>query len=110
QARDLGGAADVRGLAVLPAQLAAAGHGHAAGVPGAVGTDLVAARRAGVLRAAEARGGRVRGGVDRAVRRPQDRGTQAELLHRPRVPADRAGMGAGEGVSATGLALVGLEA
>src|SRR5690606_36199920 len=43
QARHLGSAADVCRVAVLPAQLAQARYRHAAGVPGAVGADLVAA-------------------------------------------------------------------
>src|SRR5690606_2678288 len=43
----------------------------------------------------------VRGGLDRAVRGAQQavRGAQAEFLHRSAVSADRAGLGAGEGLS-----------
>src|SRR5690606_5441901 len=57
---------------------------------------------------AVAGGGRVRGGVDRAVRGPQQtvRGAQAELLHRPALPADRPGLGTVKAVPDPGLALV----
>jgi hypothetical protein len=44
--------------------------------------------------------------LDRAVRRPQDRRPQAELPHRPHLPADRAGVGAGEAVPQAGLVVL----
>ena len=46
---------------------------------------------------------RVRGGVDRAVHRPQDRRQEAELLHRPDLPADRPDLGAVQVLPQDGL-------
>src|SRR5690606_12099881 len=65
------------------------------------------ARPARHARPAVAGGGRVRGGVDRAVHRPQDRRPQAQLPHRPGLPADRPGLGAVQALPPPRLALVG---
>src|SRR5690606_18006361 len=70
--------------------------------------DVLDRAPAGHALPARAGGGGVRGGVDRAVRRPQQavRGAQAELLHRPSLPADRPGLGTVKAVPDPGLALV----
>src|SRR5690606_34715168 len=96
-----------RSLAVLPAQLAAAGRRHGAGAAGDGVAHLVAARGARDPRALRARDRGVRAGLDRAVRRPPHRRPQTELSHRPGLSPDRAGVGAVQDLSPHRLALVG---
>src|SRR5690606_4416088 len=92
----VGRAGLLRGMDVLFPRVAPDRLRHARGLRGDAVVELLDRAAAGHALLAVAGGGRVRAGLDRAVRRPQQtvRGKETELLHRPALPADRPGLGA----------------
>src|SRR5690606_16310737 len=106
--RAVGGTGLLRRVDVLFPQFAPDRLRHARGVRGDAVADVLDRAPAGHALPAVAGGRRVHGGVDRAVRRAQQavRGEEAELFHRPALPADRPGLGAVEALPQARLALV----